>query len=88
MARATKERHEYLDSLVHLMAGESPAHADICAHLVRELSMQVRDTPYRVRSKDTNDVLGSRHSHSSSIFPDSPMVAGLITYTRHWSSAS
>jgi Uma2 family endonuclease len=53
MERAAEERHEYLDGLVYAMAGEIPAHADICTNLVRELSVQVRGTSCRVRSKDT-----------------------------------
>lgn len=53
LERDSEERHEYLDGQIYLMAGESPEHADICTNLVRELATQLRDTPCRVRSKDT-----------------------------------
>ncbi len=53
LERVAEERHEYLDGMMYAMAGESPAHADICTNLVREISTQLRGTPCRVRSKDT-----------------------------------
>jgi Uma2 family endonuclease len=50
--RATDERHEYLDGQIYAMAGESPAHGDICTNLTREISIQLKSTPCRVWSKD------------------------------------
>lgn len=51
--RTSDERYEYLDGIVYAMAGESGGHADICVNLIGALHAQLRDTPCRVRSKDT-----------------------------------
>ena len=51
--RQAEERHEYLDGFIYAMAGESPLHADISANLVGLLHEQLRDSPCRVRTKDT-----------------------------------
>jgi Uma2 family endonuclease len=53
LERASDERHEYLDGLIYLMAGESPAHADICTNLVMIVASQLKGTPCRAWSKDT-----------------------------------
>jgi Uma2 family endonuclease len=53
LERDSEERHEYLDGQIYLMAGESPEHGDICTNLVLQCAAQLRDTPCRVRSKDT-----------------------------------
>ena len=45
LERASEERHEFLDGLIYLMAGESPAHADICTNLVMVVASQLRGTP-------------------------------------------
>ncbi len=66
MERTEEGRHEYLDGMIYAMAGESPAHADICTNLVREISTHLRGTPCRVRSKDTKVRSGPlpRQGHS------------------------
>jgi Uma2 family endonuclease len=51
--RRSEERHEYIDGHIFAMAGESGAHADISTNLVAEVSIQLRGTPCRARSKDT-----------------------------------
>jgi Uma2 family endonuclease len=51
--RQAEERHEYLDGFIYAMAGESPLHADISANLVILIGEQLRDSPCRVRTKDT-----------------------------------
>jgi len=51
--RQAEERHEYLDGFIYAMAGESPLHADISANLVILVGEQLRDSPCRVRTKDT-----------------------------------
>ena len=51
--RKAAERHEYLDGFIYAMAGESPLHADISANLVILIGEQLRDSPCRVRTKDT-----------------------------------
>ena len=48
MERESEERHEYLDGAVYAMAGDSPAHGDICVNLIAELRTQLRGTPCRV----------------------------------------
>ena len=53
LEREAEERHEYLDGQICAMAGESPAHADICVNIVRELSSQLKGKPCRVWTKDT-----------------------------------
>ena len=57
--REAEERHEYLDGVLYTMAGESPAHGDICANLVYEVMRQLRDSSCRVRFKDTKVFSGS-----------------------------
>lgn len=51
--RESEERHEYLDGEIHLMAGESPEHGDICMNLSRIVSTQLLGSPCRAWSKDT-----------------------------------
>jgi len=53
LERQSVDRHEYLDGHIYAMAGESDEHGDISVNIVRELSTQLRDTPCRVRTKDT-----------------------------------
>jgi len=57
--RANDERHEYIDGLIYPV-GECPTqpdvlgnHADISANLVGLIHEQLRDSPCRVRTKDT-----------------------------------
>lgn len=80
-----EERHEYLDGQIYLMAGESPAHADICSNLVFQLVGQLKDTPCRVRSKDTKVRSGtSSMSQMSSkglfSYPDIVVICGEPQY--------
>jgi Uma2 family endonuclease len=51
--RASEERYEYLDGEIYAMAGESPAHGDICTNLTWLLHGQLKDGPCHVFSKDT-----------------------------------
>jgi Uma2 family endonuclease len=53
LEREADERGFYLDGEIYGMAGESPAHADICVNLIAEFRDQLRNGPCRVRSKDT-----------------------------------
>lgn len=50
--RATDERHVYLDGEIYAMAGESPAHGDICINSAMLLALHLKGTPCRVWSKD------------------------------------
>lgn len=40
--RASFARHEFLDGISYLMAGESPNHSRICINLAREVSMALK----------------------------------------------
>ena len=79
--RESKERHEYLDGLIYLMAGESPEHADICMNLSRIVSSQLLGAPCRAWSKDTKvrtgPILKSRYSTKGLYsYPDLLVVCG------------
>ena len=51
--RASEKRYEYLDGEIYAMAGESPAHGDICTNLTWLLHGQLKDGPCHLFSKDT-----------------------------------
>jgi Uma2 family endonuclease len=81
MERESEERHEYLDGRVYAMAGESPAHGDICVNLVTEISTQLRGTPCRVWTKDAKVLSGPAIKSSRSLkgmfsYPDLVVVCG------------
>jgi Uma2 family endonuclease len=81
MERESEERHEYLDGLVYAMAGESPAHGDICVNLIAELRTQLRGTPCRVWTKDAKVLSGPTIRSSRSMkgmfsYPDLVVVCG------------
>jgi Uma2 family endonuclease len=52
LERASKERHEYLDGEICLMAGESPEHGTICTNIGGQLYYQLRGGSFQVWSKD------------------------------------
>jgi Uma2 family endonuclease len=52
MERAADERHEYLDGYVYAMAGESPAHGQICVNLIISLGTHLRGGPCQMFTKD------------------------------------
>ena len=81
MERESEERHEYIDGLVYAMAGESPAHGDICVNLIAELRTQLRGTPCRVWTKDAKVLSGPTIRSSRSMkgmfsYPDLVVVCG------------
>ena len=84
MERASEERHEYIDGRIVAMAGESGAHADISTNLVAEVSVQLRGTPCRARSKDTKVLSGStpRPGTTKGLFsyPDLVVICGEPQY--------
>ena len=85
LERASDERHEYLDGLIYLMAGESPAHADICTNLVIIVGSQLKGTPCRAWSKDTKVRSGplpvTRYSMEGLFsYPDLLVVCGTPVY--------
>lgn len=85
LEREAEERHEYLDGYIYAMAGESPAHADICTNVVREVSTQLRGTPCRVRSKDTKVRSGPAPTHRRTTrglfsYPDAVVICGEPQY--------
>ena len=83
--RESEERHEYLDGQIYLMTGQSPEHGDICSNLVFKLVGQLKDTPCRVRSKDTKVRSGapsiSRKSAKGLFsYPDIVVICGEPQY--------
>ena len=51
--RGSQERYEYLDGEIFAMAGESPAHGDICTNITGLLYIELRHGPCHIFSKDT-----------------------------------
>jgi Uma2 family endonuclease len=51
--RAAKERHEYLDGEIYLMAGEREEHGIISVNVVITLGTQLKGSRCQVRTKDT-----------------------------------
>lgn len=83
--RESEERHEYLDGLIYLMAGESPEHGVICTNLVGQLYNQLRDKPCRLLSKDTKVRSGPapKVKHSTKglySYPDLLVVCGEMQF--------
>lgn len=81
LERASQERREYLDGQIFLMAGESPAHGDICTNSSGQLYNQLRGGSCRVWSKDSKVRSGpipkSRYSTQGLYsFPDLVVVCG------------
>ena len=71
--RASEDRHEYMDGSIFAMAGESGAHADICMNLAISIGSQLRNTPCRIRSKDTK-------VHSGPTPKNPRMTKGFFSY--------
>jgi Uma2 family endonuclease len=88
--RGAGERHEYLDGFIYAMAGESPkpaditpTHADISANLVGLVHEQLRDSPCRVRTKDTKIRSGPRQRQTMKglfSYPDVVVICGEPEY--------
>ena len=81
--RGSDERHEYLDGFIYAMAGESPTHADISANLVILIGEQLRDSPCRVRTKDTKIRSGPRRRQTMKglfSYPDVVVIRGEPEY--------
>jgi len=85
LERASEERHEYIDGYIYAMAGESGEHGDISVNLVREISVQLRGTLCRVRSKDTKVLSGPmpirpRSKQGLFSYPDLVVICGEPQY--------
>ncbi len=81
--RQAQERHEYLDGFIYAMAGESPLHADISANLVGLIHEQLRDSPCRVRTKDTKVRSGPTQRRTMKglfSYPDVVVICGEPQY--------
>lgn len=82
--RASEERHEYLDGVIFMMAGESGAHADISTNLIVSLGNQLKNTDCRVRAKDTKVRSGfvSPKNLTKGMFsyPDVVVVCGTVEH--------
>jgi Uma2 family endonuclease len=81
LERESEERHEYLDGLIYLMAGESPAHGTICMNLAVIIGSQLRGTSCQAWSKDTKVRSGPASTTRYSMkgmysYPDLVIVCG------------
>jgi Uma2 family endonuclease len=52
LERQAKERHEYIDGYIYVMAGELDEHNAICVNLTGELRSRLQGTPCRVRAQN------------------------------------
>lgn len=85
MERAACERHEYLDGHVYAMAGESPAHGQICVNLIASLHGQLRGGPCQVFTQNMKVRCESplRRAHASQglyAYPDLVVVCGAMQF--------
>jgi Uma2 family endonuclease len=85
LERVSEERHEFLDGLIYLMAGESPAHGTICTNLVIIVGSQLRGTPCQAWSRDTKVRSGLTPPNRNSMkamysYPDLVVVGGKPIY--------
>ncbi len=71
--RRSEARHEYLDGMVYLMAGESPAHSTICFNLAVIVGEQLRGTPCRGFSPNMKVRAGEKGLYA---YPDLAVVCG------------
>jgi Uma2 family endonuclease len=83
--RASDERYVYLDGVIFMMAGESPAHADISMNLSGVLYNQLLDSPCRARAKDTKVRSGPTPMPGNSVkglfsYPDIVLICGEPEY--------
>jgi Uma2 family endonuclease len=84
MERAAEERHEYLDGYVYAMAGESPAHGQICVNLIISLGAHLRGGPCQMFTKDMKVYCPApqRRSPLANLFayPDLVVVCGAMQF--------
>ena len=73
LERVVDERHEYLDGIVYLMAGESPAHSTICFNLAGLIHQQLRGKPCRGFSPNMKVATNETGLFS---YPDLAIVCG------------
>ena len=83
--RAAEFRHEFVDGEIRAMAGESGNHADLSANMVGLLHAQLKESPCRVRTKDTKIRSGVDRPHGSSTkglfsYPDVVVICGEPIY--------
>ncbi|MDQ3754775.1 MAG: Uma2 family endonuclease [Acidobacteriota bacterium] len=73
LERLIDERHEYLDGIVYLMAGESLNHSRICINLAREVSNQLKGRDCEALS---SNMKVCADSHGLFAYPDLTVVCG------------
>jgi Uma2 family endonuclease len=83
--RQSEDCYEYIDGRIYEMAGESPEHGDICTNLTVMVGGQLRNSPCRVRSKDTKvhsepDPLQGRSRKWMFSYPDLVVICGEPQY--------
>jgi Uma2 family endonuclease len=68
-------RHEFLDGQIHAIAGGSPQHAAICAHVIAALDAQLRGRGYEVYSSDLRvRVIAT----GLATYPDATVICGAL----------
>ena len=86
MERAAFERSEYINGEIFAMAGESENHADISVNIIREISLQLRQTNCKIRAKDTKVRSGNfeqklpQSMKGMFSYPDMVIICGEIEY--------
>lgn len=83
--RSSEDRHEYLDGVIYLKAGESPEHGDISANLITSVVTQLKGTACRARTKDTKvrsgpTLTAGETSKCLFSFPDVVVICGEPEY--------
>ncbi|MBP6823819.1 MAG: Uma2 family endonuclease [Acidobacteria bacterium] len=78
--RQSEERHEFIDGVIRVMAGESPRHSNINANLIIEVGLRVKGTSCRVFSPNMK-VRSGEQTIADSIkglfsYPDLTVVCG------------
>lgn len=84
--RTSRERYEFIDGQIYLMAGESGDHGDISVNIVAELREQLRGKDCRARAKDTKIKSGGgspkdlRKTKGMFSYPDIVVICGEPQY--------
>jgi Uma2 family endonuclease len=85
LERESSDRHEYVDGLIYLMAGESEEHGMICQNLAGQLYVQLRGKACQTFSKDMKVRSGPEPRSPRSVegffsYPDVVVVCGERRY--------
>lgn len=78
LEQQSREKHEYFQGRVYLMAGGSPNHSLIASNLARLLGNALEDQPCRVYNSDLQIFVKSQELVT---YPDVSVVCGETVYT-------